>query len=346
MKCLFSFFCCYLMITTPILHTSESKSNSITWLSNYEEALNLSKSNSKPIVLFFTGSDWCSWCNKLEQESLNTSEFAQAAGNKFIFVKIDFPLNTVLPPHLAAQNKELQKKYNIKEFPALIILDNQQNQIGSAGYRPGGGKMYAEHLSKFISNSSSYQQKMKHVDQQKFSTEELKKLYETAHCYGYHEDMIKILDAGMKSNDKIFFMIEKYRLLSKKGLSQKNEANLLRQQIQAIDPNNEKKTQYELAIIDFETNSEFLDKDRRSADSAVAPLIHYIEKFGSQDKENLWRLEMIISQVYFDKNNLTEALNHAKLSYDCAPPCAKAEISLAVKSIETQFSTNETALAK
>lgn len=346
MKQLFALFCSTLMISSFFLHAQESHSyNHINWLTNYDEAVSLSKSNSKPIVLFFTGSDWCGWCSKLEKEALDTPEFAQIAGTRFVFVKLDFPLNTTLPPHLAVQNKDLQKKYNVKGFPALIILDHQQNQIGSTGYRPGGGKMYAEHLSKFISDSSSYQQKMKQIDKQKLSTAELKKMYETAQSFGYTEDSKKILEVGISSSDQTFFLVEKYRLMMKTGLD--NEGALkLRKQITDIDPNNKKMTQYQLAVIDFESTNELLEKGKRNADIAVAPLVHYIEKFGTEDKENLWRLEMIISQVYFDKNNLREALNYAKNSYNSAPACAKAEISLAVKNIQAQLSTYETALAK
>ena len=347
MKHLFAFLCSTLFITNLVLQASEDPpDNHIHWFTSFDEAVNLSKSNSKPIVLFFTGSDWCGWCSKLEKESLDTPEFAQTAGDKFIFVKIDFPLNTTLPPHQATQNKDLQKRYNIKGFPSLIILDSQQNQIGATGYRPGGGKMYTEHLSKFISDFSNYQQKMQQVDKQKLSVTELKKMYEMAQTFGYCDDVKKILDVGMTSKDKSFFLVEKYRYLAKHGSISDKEAINLRKQISVSDPKNEKKTQYELAVIDFEANNELSNKEQRSAEIAVAPLVEYIEKFGSQDKENLWRLELIISQVYFDRNNLREALNYAKNSYNSAPPCAKAEISLAVKSIQAQLSTNETALAR
>ncbi len=73
-------------------------------------------------------------------------------------------------------------------------------------------------------------------------------------------------------------------------------------------------------------------------------LVDYISKFGAKDKENLWRLQMIISQVYFDKNNLDEALKYAESSYISAPSSAKAEISMAINSIRAQISTSETAL--
>lgn len=119
--------------------TSQSK---INWITNYQEAVNQSKATSKPMVLFFTGSDWCSWCHKLESEALSTDEFAQIAGDKFIFVLLDFPSSKAYPE----KNDDLKSQYGIQGFPTLVIVDSNGNKIGSTGYQPGGGRAYAEHL--------------------------------------------------------------------------------------------------------------------------------------------------------------------------------------------------------
>ena len=118
----------------------------VEWTTDYNAAVNRSKSESKPIVLFFTGSDWCSWCTKLEREALDTPEFDQLAGNRFVFVKLDFPRKRNLPDALSQQNSELQQKYNIRGFPTLVIIDADGNTLGQTGYRAGGGTKYAEHL--------------------------------------------------------------------------------------------------------------------------------------------------------------------------------------------------------
>jgi len=347
MKQLLTYLCSFVVGAAFFSQVAEGTQNDhINWLTNYEEAVTLSKSTLKPIVLFFTGSDWCGWCTKLEQESLNTSEFAQAAGDKFIFMKLDFPINSPIPPHLAAQNKQLQKKYNVSGFPSLVILDSQQQtQIGTIGYRPGGGKLYAEHLSKIISDYSGYQKKMEAMSKQKYPSIELKKLYETAQTFGYHNDINLIVKEGMSSDDSLFFMMERYRLIAQEGLLGTNEAITLKQKLAIMDPNNEKMTHYHLALIDFEANNESTDKEKRSNDSAVVALLDYINKFGAKDKEHLWRLQMIISQVYFDKNNLPEALKFAENSYSSAPPAAKTKISMAIKNIQSQLST-DTAMVK
>src|SRR5436190_13058988 len=81
---------------------------SINWMTNYQDAVAKAKSEKKPLVLFFTGSDWCGWCKKMESEILNTPDFASAAGSRFVFVMLDYPMNKALPQALADQNAGLK----------------------------------------------------------------------------------------------------------------------------------------------------------------------------------------------------------------------------------------------
>ena len=156
----FKIFFAFLVISCQ-LQAMNTYQSSIRWLNNYDQALQMSQASSKPILLFFTGSDWCSWCKKLEDEVLFHPEFAQEAGDKFIFVRLDFPLNSSLDPQITAQNKQLQKKFDVRSFPTIVILDGRtQRQIGTTGYRPGGGKQYAAHLIKMVNDYSSYKAKV------------------------------------------------------------------------------------------------------------------------------------------------------------------------------------------
>jgi protein disulfide-isomerase len=37
----------------------------------------------KPLLLFFTGSDWCGWCIRLQKRGFKTPEFATYKENVF-----------------------------------------------------------------------------------------------------------------------------------------------------------------------------------------------------------------------------------------------------------------------
>ena len=122
------------------------KSSSINWNTNFNAAVSQAKQSNKYILLFFTGSDWCGWCKKLDSEALSTPEFANAIGNKFVFVELDFPMGQKPSAEVEKQNADLKKKYGVTGFPTIVILDSAQNYVAETGYRPGGGKAYADYL--------------------------------------------------------------------------------------------------------------------------------------------------------------------------------------------------------
>jgi protein disulfide-isomerase len=326
--------CC----TAISLNAANGPNQGINWQTNYESAVNQAKSSSKPIILFFTGSDWCGWCNRLDEEVFNTAEFAASSKDKFIFVKIDFPLYTALPQELNEQNKQLKKRYDIRSFPTLVVIDPQEQQIGTTGYRAGGAAQYAAHLDKLIGNYTNYKQKVQNLQEQKLGGEELKKLYQKSKELDLGNDACHIIKLGMESDEKVYFLTEHYRFLAEEGLIHSPESIKLKQQLLALDPQNEKHLQYDIAVIEFEASCEEMQKENYSSDLAVAPLVHYINKYGSKDKDNLWRLEMIISQVYLDKNRLNDALKHAEAARIAAPPTVQSEIASAVASIQSQIS--------
>lgn len=311
---------------------------SIKWQTNYEQAVQQSKSASKPLVLFFTGSDWCGWCNKLDDEALETPEFASAAGNKFIFMKLDFPLYSSQDQQIKAQNKKLQEKFGVRSFPTIVLIDPKTNQqIGVTGYRPGGGKSFADHLNKMVDDFSGYKNKMSSLDNTKHSGKELKEIYEKANELNLTQDASLIIKKGMQSDESLFFMGEQYRRLAGEGLIHSKEATELKQELLNSDPNNEKQMHYQIALVDFETYSNQMEREHHPPELTVAPFITYIDKFGSKDKDNLWRLQLLISQVYLDNNEMTSALNYAQLSYQSAPTCVQPELNRAIQSIRSQI---------
>lgn len=261
----------------------------------------------------------------------STPEFADAVGNKLIFVKVDYSSE----PQYAAQNEQLKKKYNVRGYPTLVILDPHLQQVGVTGYRPGGGKQYAAHLFSMIDNFKNYKQNMQTLGNTSLSGLELKKLLEKACEFNQEADANKIVKAGLNSDQRLFFLTERYRYLVEEGLSHDPEAVAIRQQLLASDPNNIQHTHYDIAVIDFEALCEEMCRESTSPFLTVAPLVAYIEKFGSRDKENIWRLQMLISQVFLDKNQFSEALKYAQNAYESAPQSIKSELSTAVKNIQT-----------
>jgi len=63
----------------------------LTWLENYDQALKEAKAKKVPILINFTGSDWCIWCKRLDKEVFSTKEFKTYAKKNLILLKIDSP---------------------------------------------------------------------------------------------------------------------------------------------------------------------------------------------------------------------------------------------------------------
>ena len=107
-----------LSIFSLFLLTSYSQEKSSMWLTNIDQAIAQSMETEKPIMLFFTGSDWCGWCKRLVKEVFDQKEFKDWAKDKIIPVELDFPRRTKLDENL------IHKIVNYKGY--LLYKDIQQ----------------------------------------------------------------------------------------------------------------------------------------------------------------------------------------------------------------------------
>ena len=100
---------------------TEQKS-SVVWLTDFEAAKKQAAAEKKPIMMFFTGSDWCGWCQKLHEDVLDKDEFRKLAGDKLVLLELDFPRSKKLPDAVKKQNDELGKKFKVDGYPTIVVL--------------------------------------------------------------------------------------------------------------------------------------------------------------------------------------------------------------------------------
>jgi thioredoxin-related protein len=117
----------------------------LVWRNNLKEALQISEQTKKPLMLFFTGSDWCGWCIRLQNEVFRKPEFVTWANNNVVLVEVDFPRKNTLPPEIQTQNRELQQFFEVGGYPTVWFVtaakDNDKisfGKLGSTGYVAGG----------------------------------------------------------------------------------------------------------------------------------------------------------------------------------------------------------------
>lgn len=135
-----------LLAFTPLMAFAAS-STPAGFTDNLDAALAAAKENGKYVYACFSGSDWCHWCKKLDQEVFAHAAFVDAVTNDYELVFIDSPSNReFLSEHAKAENDKLTKKYDIKGFPTALVLTGDGEQVAQTGYRQGGPNLYAMYL--------------------------------------------------------------------------------------------------------------------------------------------------------------------------------------------------------
>lgn len=117
-----------------------------TWYTDINEATAIAKKENKPMMLFFTGSDWCGWCVRLQKEVFKTPEFEAWAKSNVVLVELDFPRSTPQTEAIKTQNRNLQQQFGVRGYPTCWFVkpeklsDGKMNlaPIGSKGYEAGG----------------------------------------------------------------------------------------------------------------------------------------------------------------------------------------------------------------
>src|SRR4051794_5848221 len=74
------------------------------WQTDYSQALGQAKQEGKPVLINFTGSDWCGPCIEMHKRVFSDKTFLDYAGKHLILVEIDYPKTKSLPEEVKQQN--------------------------------------------------------------------------------------------------------------------------------------------------------------------------------------------------------------------------------------------------
>ncbi len=138
---------CVLMISMFAGGSVNAQEKGLKWETDMMKAVNTSIEKEKPLLLFFTGSDWCGWCKRLQREVFFTPEFQKWATENVVLMELDYPRRTPIAEDLKKQNGELQRMFGVRGYPTIWFVTptlnketNQVNfaQIGKTGYVAGG----------------------------------------------------------------------------------------------------------------------------------------------------------------------------------------------------------------
>jgi len=112
------------------------------WTTNYKKSMAKAKLEKKPVLLLFTGSDWCPPCQRLHRVIFDSKEFEKYSKDNLVIIKADFPRRRKnrLSLEQTLHNENLMEKFGVRGFPTTLILDTNGNvldkKVGFSGVTP------------------------------------------------------------------------------------------------------------------------------------------------------------------------------------------------------------------
>jgi thioredoxin-related protein len=149
---MFAYRILYITVVSIILSTYSiaQQTDSLIWHTNFDNAKAIAKETQRPILLVFSGSDWCKPCILLKKEIFETAEFTAFAKDSLVTVLADFPRqkkNTLSSEQIAI-NEGLAKTYNPTGlFPHVVLLSPELHVIRTFGYQKISPRGYIQVLT-------------------------------------------------------------------------------------------------------------------------------------------------------------------------------------------------------
>lgn len=110
----------------------------IMWQEDAEVAIKKAEANKNLVVFYFTGSDWCPYCIKMDEEVLHKPEFIKYANKNLQMILCDFPRDkSKVPEKIAERNASLAKTFQIRGYPTLIVINPAEKTAMVTGYATG-----------------------------------------------------------------------------------------------------------------------------------------------------------------------------------------------------------------
>lgn len=130
--------CASLAAAEPIsASASTSAANAVTqnkitqtsiWITDLDQAKEKAKTENKPLYLLFTGTKWCIWCARMENDVYEKPEFWNAFKDRVVFAMID------VPARRDEKISRLMDTYKILGVPSIVVLSSDGKELGRLGY--------------------------------------------------------------------------------------------------------------------------------------------------------------------------------------------------------------------
>jgi thiol-disulfide isomerase/thioredoxin len=99
------------------------------WLTDYDAAVKQAAKDKKPLLVLFTGSDWCPGCIALNERALSKPEFMDFAKKNLVLVYMDSPRRTRQSAEERALVAKLRRKLNPGPYVPTAVIVSSDGRI-------------------------------------------------------------------------------------------------------------------------------------------------------------------------------------------------------------------------
>lgn len=129
------------LLAAPAVARAESR-----WLDDYSQALSAAEQTGRPVLVVFTGSDWCQHCRTLERNVLETETFLDWAEDRVVLLMVDLPQAGISLDERKARSK-ICVRYGVRSFPNTVLVAPDGTKItAQAGYHGQTASTYVAAL--------------------------------------------------------------------------------------------------------------------------------------------------------------------------------------------------------
>ena len=113
-----------------------------------------SRRSGKPVLACFNGDPSDPWgdafCYKLQNEVFDTEKFKAWAAENVVLFQRQFPVPKSRDRKIAPSDAKLLAQYDVTEFPTIVFISPDGEQLGLMGYQRGGATPWIEDANTFM----------------------------------------------------------------------------------------------------------------------------------------------------------------------------------------------------
>ena len=108
---------------------SAAEGSPAVWHTDYKKARLLAIEKKLPLMICFSGSDWCPASITLSRQVLRNRLFLAEAPKRYILFNADYPKHFKQGERERSRNKTLAHRYSVYTFPTVIVIQPSSERV-------------------------------------------------------------------------------------------------------------------------------------------------------------------------------------------------------------------------